>query len=35
MSLEESMLLPTRQQIVVYPEAKSMITRIEWMYPNV
>lgn len=31
----EYMLLPTRQQIIVYPEAKSMITRIEWMYPNV
>ena len=35
MSGGESMLLPTRQQIVVYSEAKSMITRIEWMYPNV
>ena len=29
----ECIFLPTRQQIVVYPEAKDMIHHINWVYP--
>jgi hypothetical protein len=29
----ECLFLPTRQQIVVYPESKSMIHHIDWVHP--
>ena len=29
----ECLLLPTRQQIVVYPESSNMINHINWVYP--
>ena len=29
----ECLLLPTRQQIVVYPESSDMINHISWVYP--
>ena len=29
----ECIFLPTRQQIVVYPEARSMLKHIAWVHP--